>query len=305
MEHQDNLFEQFKKAAETSETKDFPGMEKVWSRVDAKLDTQVYEAQKSTNISWKKYAVAASVVVGTMFAYQFLKEEKTIQSPQNTVVVNDSIFNTISNDTSTAIVASEKEVFVSKKEADKILEQQISTPNQVVMSEISPAATNSDSIAITAKPLVIAAKSKAAENHVSNDQVYGAVAVKQAKAAEEVAHVQLDRESKKQVARKAPPLVVLDGKATDKKVSDIQNSEDIETIVELKNPLYIINGVEYSEKEMFGPNPTSPYYPLNKQEIESLTIYQDEEAVEKYGPKGENGVIVVKTKYGKPIKSTR
>ena len=50
---------------------------------------------------------------------------------------------------------------------------------------------------------------------------------------------------------------------------------------------------EYSEKEVFGPNPTSPYYPLNKQEIESISIYQDEEAIELYGEKGNKGVVVI------------
>ncbi|MBP9793736.1 MAG: hypothetical protein KBC56_07030, partial [Flavobacterium sp.] len=135
--------------------------------------------------------------------------------------------------------------------------------------------------------------------------VYGTIGVNQAKAEVEAIEEQKETKNKKQLAKKAPPLVVVDGKATDKKVSDIQNSDDFETIVELKNPLYIINGVEYTEKEMFGPNPTSPYYPLNKQEIESLSIYQDEEAIELYGEKGKNGVVVVKTKNGKPIKTTR
>jgi len=303
MEHQDNLLEQFKKAADTSETKDFPGMEKVWSRVDAKLDTQVFEAQKSTNISWKKFAVAASVVVGTMFAYQFLKEEeKTMQSPQNTVVVNDSISSAIEND-STAIVSIQNESPLDKVKAEKVLEIQLQNPTPVAVNEIS-ASTISEKAAV-ASPMESLSKDKKEDDSFSKGQMYGAVGVKQARAAEEVADLGQDSESKKQVARKAAPLVVVDGKATDKKVSEIQNTEDLETIVELKNPLYVINGVEYTEKEMFGPNPTSPYYPLNKQEIESITIYQDDEAIERYGEKGKNGVVIVKTKNGKPIKSTR
>ncbi|RXR18361.1 hypothetical protein EQG63_08825 [Flavobacterium amnicola] len=304
MEHQDNLFEQFKKAADTSETKDFPGMEKVWSRVDAKLDTQVYVEQKGTNTSWKKFAIAASVVVGTMFAYQFLKEEeKTIPTPQNTVVVNDSISSAIEND-STAIVAAQNESPLDKVKAEKVLEIQLNNPTPVAVNEIS-AATMEEKVEAAASPMEAPSKDKKEDDSFSKGQMYGAVGVKQAKAAEEVADLRQDSESKKQVARKAAPLVVVDGKATDKKVSDIQNSEDLETIVELKNPLYIINGVEYTEKEMFGPNPSSPYYPLNKQEIESITIYQDDEAIERYGEKAKNGVVIVKTKNGKPIKSTR
>ncbi len=304
MEHQDNLFEQFKKAADTSETKDFPGMEKVWSRVDAKLDTQVYVEQKNTNISWKKFAVAASVVVGTMFAYQFLKEEeKTIQSPQNSVVVKDTISSKITED-KTAVVATENDSPLDKVKAEKILEKQINNLTPVAINETS-STSKVEKAAVVISPMAAPVKEEKEENVNLSRQVYGTIGVNQAKAEVEAIEEQKETKNKKQLAKKAPPLVVVDGKATDKKVSDIQNSDDFETIVELKNPLYIINGVEYTEKEMFGPNPTSPYYPLNKQEIESLSIYQDEEAIELYGEKGKNGVVVVKTKNGKPIKTTR
>lgn len=300
MEHQDNIFEQFKKAAETSETKDFPGLEKVWSRVDAKLDTQVYQAQKSTNISWKKFAVAASVVVGTVFAYQFLKEEKTIQSPQNTVVVNDSIADKITNDTTTAIVSSENEILLNKKEADKIIEKQLSNPNQVTVNEVAAATIEEKAEIVapeTSRPITSPSKDENDDAKFLRGRVYEARSVVHSKA-EEVVEVNQNTESKKQASRKAAPLIVVDGKAvTDKNKADL---EDVESIVELKNPLYIINGVEYSEKEVFGPNPTSPYYPLNKQEIESISIYKDEEAIEQFGKKGEEGVVVIKTKNGKP-----
>lgn len=302
MEHQDNLFEQFKKAAETSETKDFPGMEKVWSRVDAKLDTQVYTAQKKTNFGWTKFAVAASVVVGMVFAYQFLKEEKNIQSPQNKVVVTDSISSKILED-STAVVTRENKSPLDEVKAEKILEQQLNNLTPVAVNEPS-ATTIEEKAEIAVSPMAAAVKEEKDDNPLLKAKVYEARSVTRAKA-EEVVQARQETESKKQAAKKAPPLVVVDGKATDKKVSDIENADDLETIVELKNPLYIINDVEYSETALFGPNPTSPYYPINKQEIESVSIYQNEEAVEKYGDKGENGVVVIKTKNGKPIKATR
>ena len=87
MEHQDKIFEQFKKAAENQDSQDFPGMEKVWSRVDAKLDTEVFKSQKKTNTNWKKFAVAASVVVGSVFAFQLWKQFDTTKEPiQNSLV---------------------------------------------------------------------------------------------------------------------------------------------------------------------------------------------------------------------------
>lgn len=53
---------------------------------------------------------------------------------------------------------------------------------------------------------------------------------------------------------------------------------------------------------MFGPKPTSPYTPLDKQDIISLNILLEEEAIKIYGEKGKKGVVIVTTKNGKPKK---
>jgi hypothetical protein len=105
--------------------------------------------------------------------------------------------------------------------------------------------------------------------------------------------------AKKQDAKKLSPLVVINGEVA-KNGKKAMNDVEIESLVELKEPLYIINGIHYSELEMFGPNPTSPYAPLEKQEITSLKILLEEEAVKIYGEKGKKGVVIVSTKNGKP-----
>ena len=79
--------------------------------------------------------------------------------------------------------------------------------------------------------------------------------------------------------------------------------EEVESVEYLDDPLYIINGVEYTEKELFGPNPTSPYYPLDKQEITSTTVFQGESATNLYGEKGKKGVVIISTKNKKPLKN--
>lgn len=296
MEDQDKIFEQFKKAAENQDNQDFPGLEKVWSRVDAKLDTQVFKAQKKTNTNWKKFAVAASVVIGSVFAFQVWKQFDTTKEPiQNSVVetVTNEINSVTAND-STAIVATEESV-INNKENEKILQQQIQSINQVVTTENKPIAKDT----IQSRAMAVSATAMEEEKgYFAKPNVYDAVGVKNNKTEESIAKEEVAKSAFS--AKKAAPLVVVDGKATDKKVSDIKNDDDIETIVELKEPLYIINGKEYSEKELFGPNPTSPYYPLNKQEIESMSIYQNEEAIELYGDKGKKGVVVIKTKNGRP-----
>jgi hypothetical protein len=75
---------------------------------------------------------------------------------------------------------------------------------------------------------------------------------------------------------------------------------NVESLVILDDPLYIIDGIYYSENDLFGKNPTSPYAPLNEQEIKTITILQDLEATEKYGEKGKKGVVIITTKTGKP-----
>jgi hypothetical protein len=111
---------------------------------------------------------------------------------------------------------------------------------------------------------------------------------------------------------KNAPLLVIDGKAItsrsnsdkydDKKAFSDLEDDEIETVVELKEPLYVINGVYYSEEELFGSNPTSPYAPLSKQEIETIVVLQEKDAVPVYGEKGRKGVVIVSTKNGKPLK---
>lgn len=296
MEDQDKIFEQFKKAADTSETQNFPGMEKVWSRVDAKLDTEVFKSQKKTNTNWKKFAIAASVVVGSVFAFQLWKQFDTTKEPtQNSFVetTKEEIKSLISSD-STAIVVSD-EPRIDNKTNEKILHQQIQSVNQVAVSENKPKANDSIQVRSMAAPIMEEDK-----GYLNNSMNHETVGVKSSRVDESDYKAKEEPAQSITLGKKAPPLVVVDGKATDKKVSDIKNSDDLETIVELKEPLYIINGKEYSEKELFGPNPTSPYYPLNKQEIESMSIYQDEEAIELYGDKGKKGVVVIKTKYGRP-----
>ena len=296
MEHQDKIFEQFKKAADTSEIQNFPGMEKVWSRVDAKLDTEVFKSQKKTNTNWKKFAIAASVVVGSVFAFQLWKQFDTTKEPiQNSVVetTKEEIKSLISSDSTDIVVNDEPRI--DNKTNEKILHQQIQSVNQVAVSENKPKANDSIQVRSMAAPIMEEDK-----GYLNNSINHETVGVKSSRVDESDYKAKEEPAQSITLGKKAPPLVVVDGKATDKKVSDIKNSDDLETIVELKEPLYIINGKEYSEKELFGPNPTSPYYPLNKQEIESMSIYQDEEAIELYGDKGKKGVVVIKTKYGRP-----
>lgn len=305
MENQDKIFEQFKNAAEKAETKDFPEMEKIWSRVDAKLDTVVYKKQ---NNNWKKLAVAASVVLVGIIVFQFLKTEDKILIPENEIVVSDSKKEVLS-DTITeenAIVSTEENTsFFNKKEVEKILKKQIANTQTVAVND-EPTSSVEKTEEMVVEPYSTAEKSKklaaSPSNSVLKGRVFDAIGVNHSsKDAEE------DKSAKSEIQEaKNLPLVVIDGKTiTNNKKSgeEIVSELDKEAFesVYLKEPLYIINGAYYSEESLFGKNPTSPYAPLDKQEIKTIKILQDENATAIYGEKGKKGVVIITTKTGKSV----
>ena len=309
MDNHDQLFNKIKDASHKQEAKDFAAIDKVWSRVEDKLDNKVLQKE---NHLWKKIAVAASFLLLFTIGYQFLQPKKQIEIPKNSITIKDSIRKEILPIPETQkITVAEKTNPAIKKEAAEILEKQLNQNTETAVSislsmkETSPAApvvANAESF-----PKAVVANDQAEDNAelfkrkkstavgVRNEQEVSGAAAKIADAAQ----------------MKSDPLVVIDGNPVtskngrnDQSVKDGLSklkSDDIEDIVILKEPLYIINGHYYSEEELFGPNPTSPYAPLNKQEIESLSILQGEKAIEAYGKKGSKGVVIISTKNQKPV----
>ncbi len=306
MENRDKIFDQFKKAAENVVPKEFPSMESVWNRVEEKLDNKVLK--KETKI-WKKVAVAASILLCVSIGFQFFKNKNEILIPENQVVVNDEVL----KNNSTAKPNAEYPNI--PEEAKQKLEDVIATGNSVAYQEIqndvqaSPSPVLSPPIAMEANAPVIYEAEKDLSPEKSDDKstngmfktkIYEARGVKYAD------EVVLKKEAKQVAPKKADALYVIDGEAVaDNKYANAKDkltADDIENIVVLKEPLYIINGVEYSEESLFGKNPTSPYAPLDKQEIIKTKVFQGEEALELYGDKGKKGVVVITTKNGKAVK---
>ncbi|THD34277.1 MAG: DUF3520 domain-containing protein [Flavobacterium johnsoniae] len=76
-------------------------MEKVWNRVEEKLDKK---DDKKTIALWKKIGIAASLLLFFSLGYQFLKtDETTIDTPKNPIVTQEKE-NTISNSEKEAVV---------------------------------------------------------------------------------------------------------------------------------------------------------------------------------------------------------
>ena len=303
MEDHDKIFEQIKSAVENSEPTNFPAMDKVWNRVEEKLDKKVL---KKENKLWKKIAVAATLMLFFTLGYTLLTSDRSIAPSKNDFVTADTLQTTpaIENNNDyveTTTPAQNPEI---KKNAQQILDRQINAQSQVVVNNAKLTPEN---------PTLGVAETVAIPNESDKMQPTksGVLFKNNPPAGHDVqqnpssVEFMINKQSGETVFHKSDPLMVVDGKALTKKefgkgkaLSDI-SPEEAEEIVILNEPLYIINGIKYSEKDLFGPIPTSPYAPLNEQEIENITVLQGDEAAA-YGKEGKKGVVIITTKSGKP-----
>lgn len=318
MDNQDKIFDKFKEAAHNSEQKEFPGMDKVWARVEEKLDKK--EDKKAISL-WKKIAIAASLLLLISLGSQFLKSEKNAAIPTSKVVVNETEEEVIQNsEIKKDGVAVEDSKLVPKAEAVKILNKQIKEQQTTVANNDAVTVSESVGSGTVSVPVYEEANAPISESVYSsgyvNNEERSAEKDKVAdfgysKKTERESFKAAESEQKASLAKKTTPLVILNGKAmshsNDAKRDEMMQAElpnlkpeNVESLVILDEPLYIIDGIYYSENDLFGNNPTSPYAPLNKQEIKTITILQDTEAVAKYGEKGKKGVVIITTKTGKP-----
>lgn len=282
------LFTQIKSAAENAETKDFQGMEKIWNRVEEKLDNK---EDRKAMLLWKKIAVAASLLLVTTLGYQVFKNNPKKLDPNEVVTVTDTI-KKITPAPNEVVTTAPKNPII-KKDAEQILKKQIKPETQVALEENSKADDNV-SATLSTNPIGYLSAPAASESSVA----YSNLKSDKESESKDV-ELFINKNGKKSNVKKEEPLVVLENKVSKRKLENIEFTE-ADSLVVLNEPLYIINGIEYSEKEVFGPNPTSPYTPLNKQEIETLSILQNEKAIEIYGDKGKKGVVIITIKNRKP-----
>ena len=292
---EEKLYKKIQQAAENAEQKDFPGMEKIWARVEDKLETQTLQKEKHL---WKKLAVAASVVLVGTLTFFLLQEKENVIIPENTITAIDSSKNSIPTpETANGLVNTSPEI---KKDAEQILQQQIVIQNNIVINdtinykskkEVALPTIAMEEVQEVAKTSLAPSYNNSMSNSAStNNSGYLA---KGKRYDITMNSAETTQEKDKNVAN--DDLVVIDGKLTKKSPKNISNA-DYESVIELKNPLYYINGVAYTEEELYGENPSSPYAPLSKQNIDTIVVLQPERAIPIYGEKGKNGVIIITIK---------
>jgi hypothetical protein len=293
---EEKLYKKIQQAAENAEQKDFPGMEKIWARVEDKLETQTLQKEKHL---WKKLAVAASVVLVGTLTFFLLQEKENIIVPENTITTIDSSKNTIPTpESANGFVNTTPEI---KKEAEQILQQQIVIQNNIVINDTInykskkevtiPTSVAMEEVQKMAKTSLVPSYNNSMSNSASINN--SGVLAKGKRYDISMNSVETTQEKDKKTAN--DDLVLVDGELTKESLSNL-NPDEIESIVELKEPIYFINGVEYSEESLFGENPTSPYAPLSKQKIEKIEVIQPADAVKIYGKKGEKGVVIISIK---------
>lgn len=321
MDNQDKLFDKIKQASQNAEFKDFPGMEKVWLRVEEKLDKK---EDKKTIALWKKIAIAASLLLLISLGSQFLHTDKNVANEDTNVVIQETekeqIQKPLLDQKNTA--PSNDSGIVSNEEAVEIIENQTKKKDAVAVQEKkTPNIETTVALAdkkIISEPLYVPPVAAASireqnfeeeDNIASNKEVTSEMGYSKNPQRESAKAAFAEKSALK--AKKSAPLVILNGNAMahsneakkDKMMRDELpnlNPENVDSLVVLDEPLYIIDGIYYSENDLFGNNPTSPYAPLDKQDIKTITILQDLEATEKYGEKGKKGVVIITTKTGKP-----
>ena len=292
---EEKLYKKIQQATENAEQKDFPGMEKIWARVEDKLETQTLQKEKHL---WKKLAVAALIVLVGTLTFFLLQEKETVIVPENTVTTIDSSKNTIPTpESENGLVNTTPEI---KKDAEQILQQQIVIQNNIVINDtinykskkevMIPTPIAMEEVQEMAKTSLVPSYNSMSNSASTNNSGYLAKG-KRYDVTMNSAETTQDKDKK--VVN--DDLVVIDGKLSKKSLNNI-NPEEVESIIELKEPVYFINGVEYSEESLFGENPTSPYAPLSKQKIDTIVILQPEKAIPIYGEKGKKGVVIITIK---------
>ncbi|NHM01243.1 hypothetical protein [Flavobacterium difficile] len=326
MNSEENIYNKIKNASQKGE-KDFPGMDKVWNRVEEKLDNTI-TVQKKNN--WQKLAIAAIVLFSFSIIYQLVTNEETYKGEINRKEENSVI---VSKDSIEKIIDQANEVVVengSSKKTDKAMQpfynfnlKTVESDTYLDASEPSNFKIN-DSIekySLQTEKLVEENRTpidlqnnlfkeneismrNSTTNFVSSNATNGFFAPNK-KYDTTITTSKYKSKSEKAPVIENKDLVVIDGVAmggnfdAKSELAKLKSNE-IDDVTYLPNPLYIINGIEYSEESLFGKNPTSPYAPLSKQEITSFNSIKPIDAIKIYGKKGEKGVVIITTKNGKP-----
>ena len=321
MKKEEKIYQKIKNASNKTEETSFPGMDKVWNRVEEKLDTKIIKKKSEV---WKKLAIAASFLLFFTVGVQLFTTQKELTEPiepkiniqPTTIKAQDNIENsvvdenieidkslpeveTFVNTTNAQANTTKPKAIISESKAESHDEVPVVVFKEKKKSEA--AKTSFAAEEVTADIEFISQEDAISKGHYnsasSNNIFYPSKGKIYAARSSNMKYEKTEEKLNSSYVQttKNDDLVLIDGKLSDKKREDL-SSDEMEEMVELKNPIYIINGEEFSEESLFGEKPTSKYAPLTNQKIDSIKVYLPEEAKLIYGKKGKNGVVIISIK---------
>ena len=297
----DQLFSDESKKAEENTT--FPSFEKVWEKVENRLDEVENTTKKRIIPIWLPYSIAASLVFTFGIMYFFNQKEEVsnhsniASNGSNELIDNQNFKNNID---SAKIAKLDQSIKQNIKEShlneisknDNIVKTKISLPQVLGASKISNQENVSSYInaeADKAKEIAInddnqimlakAAPSPVVENTTSLESE-GIIETKKYKSAE-VSRMSINNQKTSEQ---------LTAKAEQPSISDyvVNNDEDFKiSRKHASEPLYIVDG--YVADAKFLKN-------YNKRKITSLNIVEGDNAKKLYGNLAKKGVVVITTK---------
>jgi len=291
-----HIDQQFNEASKLSEEPTvFPGFEKVWGKIEEKLDKK--EEKKRAIPIWLPYGIAASLVIG-MGTFYFMNKKEAAKPLKPVIAENTTLRGPI-NKTNIAKIDSTIKNNIRKEELPVPLPLAHQSPPVVVITPYQPHPTCSlppveapDRI-ITSLPEIYndTLKTKSIEEVV----VMGYSKTVKSKAALSSSTVMIASKDK---APLHSPVAVssLEGRVAGLEITTgikkrneilIRGAKSIDG--RSTNPLYIVDGVVIGrESEILNT--------LDPKKIKELKVLKGLEATALYGSKANNGVVVITTK---------
>lgn len=286
----DNLFNSESKKAE--ENANFPGFEKVWDKVEQKLDKK--EKKKILPI-WFPYGIAASLVIGLGVLYFYNQKEDL---PAKPVIAQQE----------TSPESSAKPNIINKPQSDvHQLDEEIKErikKNPIVTKEIVAYqnTSNSNNTVEIIQNIVLepvkALKIEVSPVLVEGFQTNKSISSVETKNINEVVVTAMGIKRKEQSLGYASEINVasqLQGKVAGLQISsnapNIPNNNivirGVHSIESSPKPLYVIDGKPYENVDL---------QKISSDKIKSVNILKDNAATSLYGSRGLNGVVLIDTK---------
>lgn len=279
-----HIDQQFNEASRLEEPTVFPGFEKVWEKVEEKLDTQ--KEKKKIIPLWFPYGIAVSLIIG-LGAFYFMDKKDTTESMKPVVAENKTIQGPVSKTDIAKIDQTTKENIQKEKKNMKPVAEKLAINTYPAPVPVPPAIAPSPPVGDNPPPPIARYMETSAGVTDINEVVVTAYGVKRKTVTSvtgySTAVASTEISVSKALSGTVPGLsVIKSGKEVGLMIRGMSSVNGSEA-----KPLVIINGE---------PANMEALKILEPKRIKEMSVMKGAEAAAIYGSKANNGVIIVKTK---------